>query len=143
MSYSSLSKSKGKGLLACEKWVNEFKLGIAKIQPETLNKKLVDPREKKYSHSDFVAATKEKFLLSSYETEEIYLKISEINKTYHKEKRRLSKKLMRLQNYPAHIRSKAEDLLLNKDPQSFIQATLRKKHVGDEKLVKNSPCMRS
>ena len=45
----SLEIQEGKGLLACEMWVNEFKIGIAKIQPEMLNKKLVDPKEKKYS----------------------------------------------------------------------------------------------
>jgi len=71
----SLKAQTGKGLLACEKWVNELKLSLAKIQPETLNKKLVDLKEKKYSHSDFINVIKEKFLLSSYETDEVYKKI--------------------------------------------------------------------
>lgn len=38
----SLEIQNGKGLLACEKWIAEFKLTIAKMQPESLDKKLMD-----------------------------------------------------------------------------------------------------
>jgi DNA primase catalytic core len=134
-----LETQNGKGLLACEKWITEFKLMLAKIQPETLSKKLVDPKEKKYSHSKFIVAIKEKFLVSSYETEEVYKKILVINSKYHKEKRRLTNVLIRLQNYPFHIRERAEDLLKNGDPRIFIINTWGKSHIGDEAVGKTLP----
>jgi len=136
---TSLKAQNGKELLACEKWVTEFKLTIAKMQPESLAKKLMDPKERKYTHSNFICAIKDKFLLLAYETEEIYREIGKINSTYHNEKRRLNKILIQLQNYPSHIREKADKLLLDGDPQEFIQATFKKLHIGDEMLVDTLP----
>jgi DNA primase catalytic core len=135
----SLETQNSEGLLACEKWITEFKLTIAKMQPESLVKKLMDPKERKYIHSNFICAVKDKFLLLAYETEEIYREILKINSTYHNEKRRLNKILIRLQNYPSHIREKADKLLLDSDPQGFIQATFKKLHIGDEMLADTLP----
>jgi DNA primase catalytic core len=135
----SLETQNGKGLLTCEKWVNESKLSFAKIQPETLSKKLVNPKEKQYSHSEFITAIKEHFLLSSYETDEIYKKIHVINSKYHKEKKRLINILIRLQNYLLPIKERAEDLLKTGDPLEFIITTWGKSHIGDEAVGKTLP----
>jgi hypothetical protein len=121
-------------LLACEKWVSNNKIIIAKVPPELLAKKLVDLRGKKYNYSNFILSIKEKFLLHAYEIEEIYQKILEINKVYYDEKKRLNKILIRIQNYPPYIREKAQDLLKYGDPQNFINQTFKKKHVGDDML---------
>ncbi|WP_292379182.1 toprim domain-containing protein [Methanosarcina sp. UBA289] len=135
----SLKSHTGKGLFACETWVNEFKYSIAKLQPEYLSKKLVDPRTKVYSHEKFMIAVKASFQLSVYETEEIYKKIRGINDTYHQEKRRLSSILIRLQNYSPYVRSKAERVLIKGNPLKFIQNTWKKSHVGDNAVGKTLP----
>ncbi len=122
---TSLEIQKETGLLACEKWVSNNKISIAKVPPELLAKKLVGLREKRYNYSNFIHSIKETFLLQSYEIEEIYQKILGINKGYYNEKKRLNKILIRIQNYSSHIRAKAQDLLKYGDPQNFIYQTFR------------------
>lgn len=47
--------------------------------------------------------------------------------------------MARLKSYPDTIRNKAEKLLLEGDPQKFIQNTFQKMHVGDKVLVETLP----
>jgi len=135
----SLATQNGKGFLACETWINNNKLNIAKIQPEILAKKLSDPRSKKYTHNDFVLGIKEKFKLSIYETDEAYHKILSINTKYHSESKRLINILKRLQTYSLKARKAAEKLLLKGKPLPFIINTWKKSHVGDESVGKTLP----
>ena len=135
----SLATQIGKGFLACETWINNNKLNIAKIQPEILAKKLSDPRSKKYTHNDFILGIKEKFKLSVYETDEADHKILSINTKYHSESKRLINILKRLQTYSLKARKAAEKLLLKGNPLPFIINTWKKSHVGDESVGKTLP----